>query len=72
MSCYFRYMKDIFDQSGITITEDNKKDIDMKIHKIVGVEYKSCPDTWKKVKAIVKGDDESKKSEFINNLKSGI
>ncbi len=72
MSCYFRHMKDILDEAGIEVTADNKKDIDRVIHKIVDTEYKNCPDTWKKVKEIIKGDDEDKKSEFINKIKAGF
>ena len=45
MSCYFRHMKDIFEEAGINVTESNKKEVDKAIHKIVNVSYKNCPET---------------------------
>ncbi len=50
MTCYFRYLKDIFKKAGIEVTKDNKREIDRVIHDIVGVEYKNCSATWKEVK----------------------
>ncbi len=69
MSCYFRHMEDIFSQAGIDITKDNKKDIDRAIHKIVEIDYKNCSDAWKKIKEIIKGNDETKKAELIKRIK---
>ena len=43
-------MKDIFAQIGIEPTKENKKDLDRKIHELLGVEYKNCSTTWKHVK----------------------
>jgi hypothetical protein len=51
MSCYFRHMKDLFTEAGIKVTQDNKKEIDQVIHRIVNVSYKNCPATWKEIKA---------------------
>ncbi len=68
MTCYFRHMKAIFDEVGIEITQENKKDIDRIIHGIVGVTYKDCPSTWKAVKARLAEDEEV----FILELKKGI
>ncbi len=70
MSCYFRHMEDILREAGIEVTKDNKKDIDRVIHKIVDADYKNCSDAWKKVKEIIKGEDEGKKAEFINRVKA--
>jgi len=70
MSCYFRHMKDIFDEAGIKSTESNKKEIDKAIHKIVNVSYKNCPETWKEIKLGVA--DRQKREEFIKKLKSAI
>ena len=50
MSCYFRHMKDIFEDLGIEITPENKKDIDRAVHKTVKTAYKNCTDAWKKIK----------------------
>ena len=71
MSCYFRHMKEIFDELGIEVTKENKKDIDRAIHKIVEVEYKNCPPTWKAVKRETR-DEFSKRDEFIKKLKSEL
>ncbi|MCL4386589.1 MAG: hypothetical protein M1479_03520 [Actinobacteria bacterium] len=74
MSCYFRHMNDVFEELGIEINKDNKKEVDKAIHKLVNVEYKNCPDTWKKVKEIINGDgeDNSKKKDFIDRLKKEL
>lgn len=42
MSCYFRYMKDIFGQAGVAVTPKNKKEIDQAIHRMMRVKYKKC------------------------------
>jgi hypothetical protein len=65
MTCYFRHLKTIFEKAGITITKENKQDIDKVIHSIVGVEYKNCPATWKEVKKRIAENEES----FVNMLK---
>lgn len=59
-------MNEIFQKAGITITKDNKKDIDRAIHGIVGIEYKNCSATWKEVKKRLTEDKES----FVNSLKN--
>ena len=32
MSCYFRHLKDIFEEAGVEVTKENKKEIDRVIH----------------------------------------
>ena len=61
MSCYFRHMADIFAEAGIDLDEvkadkAKKKELDEKIHALVGVEYKHCSPTWKKVKEMLADD----------------
>jgi hypothetical protein len=68
VSCYFRHIKDLFQEAGLEITPDNKKDVDRAIHKMVGVDYKNCPATWKRVKAEVLSDDKARK-KFVQKLK---
>jgi len=68
MTYYFRHLKTIFEKTGITITKENKKDVDRVIHSIVGVEYKNCSATWKEVKKRIAEDEES----FVNMLKSEL
>ena len=54
MSCYFRYLKEVFAEAGITVTPANKRQLDRTIHAHVGVPYKHCmPDCWSKVKTVI-------------------
>jgi len=71
MSCYFRHLKDILDEAGIKVTPANRKQIDQAIHQIVGVTYKHCPETWKRLKQQLTGD-EQKRQEFISQLKLAL
>lgn len=67
MTCYFRHkqMKDVFERAGVEITKENRKEVDRLIHSIVGVEYKSCPDTWRAVKSKLAENEEA----FIKGLR---
>lgn len=69
MSCYLRHIKDIVDEAGIVITPENKKQIDQAIHKAVGVAYKNCPATWKRIKEDIKGDAE-KRQALVKQLQA--
>jgi len=66
MTCYFRHLNDVFDKAGVTVTKENKKEIDKVIHSIVGIEYKNCPPTWREVKKRIAEDEES----FVKMLKT--
>ncbi|MBA7631449.1 hypothetical protein ES703_38980 [subsurface metagenome] len=68
MTCYFRHkqMKDVFERAGVEVTKENRKEVDRVVHSIVGVEYKSCPDTWRAVKAKLAEDEDT----FIGELKA--
>jgi hypothetical protein len=68
MTCYFRHLNEIFEKAGVTITKENKQNVDRAIHSIVGVEYKNCSATWKEVKKRITEDEES----FVNTLKSKL
>jgi hypothetical protein len=61
-------MKDVFEKAGITVTKENKKDVDKIIHSIVGVDYKNCSATWKEVKKKIAENEES----FVATLKSKL
>ena len=71
MSCYFRHLKNILEEAGIEVTPDNRKQVDRAIHQIVGVTYKDCPETWKKLKQQLAGG-EQKRQEFISQLKLAL
>ena len=68
MTCYFRHMKNIFAEIGVEPTKENKKDIDRKIHGLLGVEYKNCSATWK----LVKGRLDENREGFIEQLKTEL
>lgn len=68
MTCYIRHLKTIFEKTGITITKQNRQDIDRAIHNIVGIEYKNCSTTWKEVKKRIVENEEN----FVNMLKSEL
>lgn len=60
MSCYFRHMSGIMEEAGVTITKENKKDIDRALHSLVNVEYKNCSATWKELKKIQQTEEGKK------------
>ena len=68
MTCYFRHMQKIFEIAGIKITNANKGEIDRIIHKLVGIEYKNCSNTWKEVKKRLAENEE----RFIIKLKESV
>ena len=70
MTCYFRHkqMKEVFEEAGIEVTKENKKDLDQIIHGILGVEYKNCPATWKTVKDHLAED----RASFVQQLKAAV
>lgn len=71
MTCYFRHLKDILNEAGIEVTASNKKQIDRIIHEIVGVTYKNCPATWKRLKQEIVAN-EQKKQDFIGKVQNAI
>jgi len=71
MSCYLRHLKELLDEAGVEVTPGNKRQIDEAVHKIVGVEYKDCPVTWKALKQQIIGD-EQKRRDFVKKLKDAL
>jgi molecular chaperone GrpE (heat shock protein) len=71
VSCYLRHMKDVLDEAGIAVTPTNRKQVDQAVHKAVGVAYKNCPTTWKKVKQDITGD-EDKRRALIEQIKAAV
>lgn len=71
MSCYLSHLKDILAEANIEVTPENRKQIDQTFHKIVGVGYKECPATWKKLKQEWL-TDEKRKTELINLLQKAV
>ena len=71
MSCYFRYMRDVFEEAGVEVTKENKKEIDRIIHEMVDVDYKNCSLAWKEVKEHIKVDEDAR-ILFIERLKEAL
>jgi hypothetical protein len=66
-------MADVFEEAGLDLDEvkadkAKKKELDAKIHALLGVEYKDCPSTWKKVKEML--EDEKGRAKLVKALKS--
>ncbi len=66
MTCYFRHLNNVFAQAGITVTLENKKELDRVIHQLVGVEYKDCSKTWRQVKQRLTDNPDG----FVEELKN--
>ncbi len=58
----------IFEEIGVEPTKDTKKDMDRKIHDLLGVEYKNCSATWKEVKKRLEDDEVG----FVADLKKAL
>ena len=65
MTCYFRHISRVFEEIGIEVTKENKREIDKVIHELVGVNYKDCSNAWREVKKKLAEDEEG----FINVLR---
>jgi molecular chaperone GrpE (heat shock protein) len=66
VTCYFRHLQQIFEKAGIEVTNENKKELDKIIHRIVKIEYKNCSATWKEVKKLIAEDE----NNFVAKLKA--
>lgn len=71
MSCYFRHLADILKAAGIKVTPENKKDLDRAIHALVRVEYKDCPNAWKRIKEEI-GQDAASRKQFAGKLRATL
>jgi hypothetical protein len=68
MTCYFRHLNEILQKAGITVTKENRQQIDMVIHRLAQVDYKDCPHAWKKIKERIAADGQG----FIVELKAAM
>jgi hypothetical protein len=66
VTCYFRHLHEVFAKAGIDVTKENRKELAIIIHKIMHVEYKNCPATWKEVKRKLAEDE----AGFVSKLKA--
>ena len=70
MSCYFRHLKDVFEEAGIAVTPANREKVDQAIQRIVGTAGQSCPETWRMLKKQLA--DSASARQFIGKLKSAL
>lgn len=73
MSCYFRHLAGVFEEAGMDLGEVKadkalKKEVDARIHALVGVDYKDCPAAWRKVKGMIA--DEKGRRKLVRALRS--
>lgn len=68
MTCYFRHLQGIFKKAGIEVTNQNKREIDRIIHRIVNVEYKNCAAAWREVKKRLAEDEDA----FVSELRKAL
>ncbi|MBC7229766.1 MAG: hypothetical protein H5T74_05160 [Actinobacteria bacterium] len=66
MSCYFRHLASLFEEAGIDLQEvkadgARKRELDARLHALVGVEYKDCPLAWRKLKEMLSDEEGRKK-----------
>jgi hypothetical protein len=69
MSCYFRHLEELFKETGIEVTPDNRKKVKEAIHSLTGVERSDCPAAWNKLKQQIL-NNERNRSEFIMKLRA--
>jgi hypothetical protein len=66
VTCYLRHLRTVFSRAGIEVSDENKRELDMTIHGVVGIPYKDCSAAWKEVKKrLVKDED-----DFVLTLKN--
>ncbi len=56
----------VFADAEISVTPENRKELDQVIHQLVGVEYKDCSKTWRQVKQRLADDHEGFVAELRN------
>jgi hypothetical protein len=68
MTCYFRHLQEVFKKAGITVTPENRREVDRAIHNLVGIKYKNCPAAWREVKRRLSEDEEG----FTSGLRKAL
>lgn len=70
MSCYFRHLKDIFEEAGVAVTPANRERIDQAIQRFVGTAGQPCPETWRRLKERLA--DSASARQLVGRLKSAL
>jgi hypothetical protein len=68
LTCYLRHIKQLLENNGIEVTAENKREIDSRIHELMGVGYKDCPGAWRELKKRIAEDEPA----FIASLKESL
>jgi hypothetical protein len=68
LSCYLRHLDDLLKEANISLSKEDRKKVDQAIHRMMGVDYKHCPDAWRAVKAEIARDREG----FVRRLKEEL
>jgi hypothetical protein len=68
LSCYLRHLDDLLKEANISLGKEDRKKVDQAIHRMMGVDYKHCPDAWRAVKAEIARDREG----FVRRLKEEL
>jgi hypothetical protein len=55
-------------EANISLSKEDRKKVDQAIHRMMGVDYKHCPDAWRAVKAEIARDREG----FVRRLKEEL
>lgn len=71
MSCYLRHMKEVLAEAGVHVTAENRKQIDLALHDLMGVSYKDCPATWRTLKQELAGDPAGRR-RLVQRLKKAL
>ncbi len=65
MTCYFHHLSGVFEEAGIEVTRENRKELDKIIQNLVGGDT-DCPAVWRKVKERLAKDE----AGFVADLNS--
>jgi hypothetical protein len=70
MTCYFKNsrMQELFEEIGVKVSKENKKEIDEILHEMLSVEYRNCAATWKLIRRRLKEDGKGFKSRIQEAL----
>ena len=71
VSCYLRHVKEVLAEAGVEVTPENRKQIDRAFHELMGVRYKDCPATWRKLKQELAGDA-ARRRRLVQRLKKAV
>ena len=61
-------MRELFEEIGVEVTKENRKEIDEILHEMLSVEYPNCAATWKLIRNRLKEDGDGFKSRLQEAL----